>query len=117
MVLDQQGMRFERRELPLVAIYILGPREASLKAPVIGEMEGSSALMNLAAHTYVNYLLYGEMREHEFGLLSRLLSKVPVRFVRAPADPSCLQGLCQAIEIDAKTLSGLSSASTHPGRA
>jgi hypothetical protein len=117
MALDQQGMRFERREMPLAAIYILGPREASLNVPVIGEMEGSSALMNLAAHTYVNYLLYGEMREHEFGLLSRLLSKVPVRFVRAPADPSCLQGLCQAIEIDAKTLSGLSSASTHPGRA
>jgi len=117
MALDQQGMRFERRELPLAAIYILGPREASLKAPVIGDMEGSSALVNLAANTYVNYLLDGEMREHEFGVLSRLLSKVPVRFVRPPTDPSCLQGLCEAIEIDAKKLTRLSSVSTPPGRA
>ncbi|HLW97197.1 MAG TPA: hypothetical protein VKR82_01015 [Candidatus Acidoferrales bacterium] len=117
VALDQQGMRFERREMPLAAIYILGPREESLRAPVIAEMEGSSALVNLAANTYVNYLLDQEMREHEFGVLSRVLSKVPVRFVRPPTDPACLQGLCEAIEIDAKKLTHLSSVSTHPGRA
>lgn len=117
MTLDQQGMRFERRELPLAAIYILGAREAELSAPVINEMEGSSALVNLAANTYVNYLLDSEMREHEFIVLTRLLHSVAVRFVRPPADPSCLRSMCEAIEIDFKKLAGLSSVSAHPGRA
>ena len=117
MTLNQQGMRFERRELPLAAIYILGPREEELSVPVINEMEGSSALVNLAANTYVNYLLDSEMREHEFNVLTRLLSSVPARFVRPPADPSCLLGMCEAIEVDLKKLASLSSVSVHPGRA
>jgi hypothetical protein len=117
MTLDQQGMRFERRELPLAAIYILGGRESGLAAPVIAEMEGSSALINLAANTYVNYLLDREMREHEFNVLTHLLSSVPVRFVRPPADPSCLRGMCEAIEIDLMKLVGLSPTSVQPGRA
>lgn len=117
MALDPMGMRFERRELPLAAVYILGPRETNSNAPVIEEIEGPSALVNLAANTYVNYLLDEEMRELEFGLLSRLLSKVPVKFVHPAADPSRLQWLCETIENDAKKLTGLSSVSTHPGRA
>jgi len=117
VALDQHGMRFERRELPLAAIYILGAREEELSAPVINEMEGSSALINLAANTYVNYLLDSEMREHEFNVLTRLLSSVPVRFVRPPADPSRLRGMCEAIEIDLKKLASLASIATHPGHA
>jgi hypothetical protein len=117
VALDQQGMRFERRELPLAAIYILGAREEELSVPVINEMEGSSALVNLAANTYVNYLLDSEMREHEFNVLTHLLSSVPVRFVRPPADPSRLRGMCEAIEIDLKKLATLSSVATHPGHA
>ena len=117
VALDQQGMRFERRELPLAAIYILGAREEKLSVPGINEMEGASALINLAANTYVNYLLDSEMREHEFNVLTRLLSSVPVRFVRPPADPSRLRGMCEAIEIDLKKLASLSSVATHPGHA
>jgi hypothetical protein len=117
ITLDQQGMRFEHRELPLAAIYVLGPREEELSLPVINEMEGSTALVNLAANTYVNYLLDSEMREHEFNVLTRLLSRVPARFVRPPADPSCLRWMCEAIEVDLKKLASLSSVSVHPGRA
>jgi hypothetical protein len=111
--LDRPGMRFERRPLPLGAIYILGDRNAKLSAAAIEELEGSSALVNLVANTYVNYLLDSEMRQHEFSVLSRLLANIPIRFVRPPADPACLRGLCEAIATDAKKLTGLSSVSAH----
>ena len=117
VALDKQGMRFERRELPLAAIYILGARESELAVPVIAEIEGSSALINLAANTYVNYLLDSEMREHEFNVLTHLISSVPVRFVRPPADPSRLRGMCEAVEIDLKKLTSLSSVAARPGHA
>jgi hypothetical protein len=113
VALDHPGMRFERRPLPLGAIYILGDRDAKLSAASIEELEGSFALVNLVANTYVNYLLDSEMRQHEFSVLSRLLANIPVRLVRSPADPACLRGLCEAIATDAKKLTGLSSVSAH----
>ena len=87
VALDHPGMRFERRPLPLGVIYVLGDRDAKLSAASIIELEGSCALVNLVANTYVNYLLDSEMRQHEFSVLSRLLANIPVRLVRPPADP------------------------------
>jgi hypothetical protein len=117
MALDQNGLRFERRALSLGAIYLLGKREANLPAPIIEEMGGASAMINLVANTYGNYLLDTELRRDEFSILNRLLARVTVRFVRPPAEPACLRGLCEAIETDAKKLFRFSSDSSRLERA
>jgi hypothetical protein len=115
IALGRDGMRFERTALPLSAIYILGKRETELTAPVIKEMEGSAALVDLVKNTYVNYLLDSEMRRNEFSALSRLLAKIPVRSVKPSADPTLLPVMCNAISADAKKLVRVSSVSTHAG--
>jgi hypothetical protein len=101
LALDQNGFRFERRRLPLGVIYVLGNREEKLQTPVIEDIEGSSALLNLVANTYVNYLIDAEMRQREFAILGRLLTRVPVRLVHPPADPARMLDLCEAIRDDA----------------
>lgn len=116
VALDSEGMRFERRALPLRAIYVLGERRAGFSAPVIEEMGGSLALMDLVTNTYVNYLLDSGMRRHEFSVLSRLLTKIPVYFVQPTADPAFLQVLCEAIGANAKKLLSLSSVSIRAGQ-
>jgi hypothetical protein len=99
--LDQNGLRFEQRALPLRAIYLLDDRDAALKSPQITEVEGMPALLNLIANTYVNYLIDPQMRQREFSTLGRLLARTPVRNVRPPADPARLRNLCEAIRDDA----------------
>jgi hypothetical protein len=101
MALDRAAFKFEESLLPLGAIFVLGDRQQGISVPVIKEMEGSSALLNLVTNTYVNYLIDAEMRGQEFGALSRLLAHTPVRFVQPPADSLCLGNLCEAIHADA----------------
>ena len=102
MALDDNGLGFATKPLPLRAIYLLGAREAALAAPVIEEVAGGDALVALVANTYVNYLLDREMRSREFDLLSRVVAGIPIRRVRPPADPSAVFDLCEAIAADAR---------------
>jgi hypothetical protein len=104
LVLGQNGFDFATKPLPLRAIYLLGTREESLTAPVIGQVAGSAALAGLVANTYVNYLLNRNMRSVEFDVLSRLAAKIPIRRVRPTADPSAVFDLCAAISADARAV-------------
>ena len=58
--------------------------------------------MALAANSYVNYLLDQDMLRTEFDVLGRLVSTIPIRRVRPPAEPSAIFSLCEAIAADAK---------------
>jgi hypothetical protein len=60
--------------------------------------------MTLVANTYVNYLLNAEMRRREFEVLGRVVAGIPVRRVRAAADPSRLFDLAEAIVADASRI-------------
>ena len=100
--LGQNGQHFALSPLPLGAIYILDSRESSLTAPIIEEVAGKEAFMALVANTYVNYLLDQDMRRTEFDVLGRVVSEIPVRRVRPPAECSAIFNLCEAIEADAK---------------
>ena len=102
MQLDQNGYRFASKPLPLGAIYLLEGRDVALTAPVLQEVSGQEAFVTLAANSYVNYLLDQDMRRTEFEVLSRVVSKVPVRRVRPPAEPSAVFDLCKAIAADAR---------------
>ncbi len=102
MPLGRNGRRFASRPLPLGAIYILESRDTALNAPVVEEVSGEEAFMALVANTYVNYLLDQNMRRTEFDVLSRVVSKIPIRRVRPPAEPSAIFDVCEAIASDAK---------------
>jgi hypothetical protein len=103
MPLDQDS-QFETRSLPLGAIYVLQKREAGLSSPVVENMTGAEAFLALLGNTYMNYWPDPKMRRHEFEVIGRVLAQVPVRRVRAAADPSLLFDLCESIAADARAL-------------
>jgi hypothetical protein len=100
--LGQDGYQFASSPLPLGGIYILDGRDETLTAPIIKEISGEQAFILLVANTYVNYLLDQDMRRTEFDVLSRVVSGIPVRRVRAPEEPSAIFGFCEAIADDAR---------------
>jgi hypothetical protein len=103
MPLDQES-QFETRSLPLGAIYVLQEREAGLAAPIVEKVTGAEAFVAVLRNTYMNHLPDQKMRCREFEVLTRVLAQVPVRRVRAAADPSMLFDLCETIAADARTL-------------
>ena len=100
--LGDNGFGFASNPLPLGAIYVLRTREGDLAASVIDDLAGSNALRELVTNTYVNYLLDREMRSREFDVLTRLVVRIPIRRVRAPADYSAVLDLSEAIANDAR---------------
>ena len=104
--LGENAHRFASSPLPLGAIYILDSRDSDLTAPVIEEVSGKEAFITLVVNTYVNYLLDQDMRRTEFDVLSRVVSGIPVRRVRAPEEPSAIFKLCEAIADDARHVMG-----------
>ena len=102
LALGDNGLGFASEPLPLGAIYVLGAREAALKAPVIDDLSGSDALAEFVTNTYVNYLLDRDMRSREFDVLTRLVVRIPIRRVRPPADYSAVFDLSEAIVTDAR---------------
>jgi hypothetical protein len=102
MVLGGNDQPFGSKRLPLGAIYVLATREASLTSPVVEEVSGGDTLLTLVANSYMNYLLDRDMRRWEFEVLSRVVSRIPIRRVRPPAEPSALFALCEAIAADAR---------------
>ena len=110
LALGENGHRFERKSLPLGAIYVLDGRSNSL-TPQIEDFAGTQAFLALMTNTYVNYLLDRDMRQRDFDVLSRVAAGIPVRLVSPPGDPARLPELCEAISSDALRLMAGSSAS------
>jgi hypothetical protein len=102
--LDGCRARFETRALPLLAIYLLGPRAAEENAPWLEEISGKEAMLELVQNTYMNALLNREQRAAEFELLSRLVARVPCMRVTPHSDPSRIAVLCELIATDADGL-------------
>ncbi len=95
--LEQDEMLFQREALPLSMIFVLGPWDPEIRNPVFEELSKSSALLELVVNTYVNYLLDSELRRHEFKVLGRLISLVPVLRVTRPANAGPITDLSHAI--------------------
>jgi hypothetical protein len=93
--------QFQRKPLPLSAIYVLGERQDDPAAPFVESLDRTDALMSLIANTYSTNLKDKKMRAQEFELLSRVLSTVPVRRVTPHADPTRIPELCDCILEDA----------------
>ncbi len=102
LALGHAGLQFQSEPLPLSAIYFLDARDSDSRMPIIEPLEGIAALMTLVSNTYVNYVLDSGMRSHEFDVLGRLVSKVPVISIRASADYAHLSDLCNGIAADSR---------------
>src|SRR5688500_9630212 len=59
--LTNSAAQFERKPLPLSAIYVLGERSLESAAPFIEPLDRTSALLSLIANTYTNYLMDKQM--------------------------------------------------------
>jgi hypothetical protein len=114
LALDQDGYRFESSPLPLGAIYVLRPRDSTVPVLSFETTTAFSALIELVANTYVNYLLDPEMRRKEFDVLGRLVATVPVRSVKPPDDPSRLREFAESIAADAREIFSVPCASAAP---
>ena len=101
--LGNVGARFENRPLRLGAIYLLGDRRPD-PAPYVETIRAQAALLALVADTYGNHVLSRDLRAQEFGVLSRLVEKVPTRRVFPHKDSSRIGDLCQVIQEDFASL-------------
>ena len=113
--LDHAGHRFQSRHLPLGAVYLLGERHPGRREPAIDEVAPGEALLNLVANTYVNYLLDRQMRYREFDLLSRLVTRIPVRRLSPADDASGVLAMCEAVAADARLVMSASCAGLAQG--
>jgi hypothetical protein len=111
--LTANHLKFEERSLPLGAIFILGERSPDSRAPFLESMPHKEGLLSLVANSFATNLLDQEMRAHEFSLLGRVLSVVPIRRLRPQADAAQINRLCEAIEDACGSLSGQSRSASH----
>jgi hypothetical protein len=95
--LNANGHRFERRPLPLAAVYVLEARSTDAAAPLVERIRGQDALLTLIANTYANYLMDADMLGRDFRVLGQLVATVPVRRVVPSAEPARLPQLCRRI--------------------
>lgn len=103
LALGDQRTRFEKRSLPLGAIYLLGDHRAD-QAPFLEGVRPQAGLLSLVADTFANKILDREMRAREFAVLGRLVTTVPIRRIHPHKDPSRLEELCAVIREDLKSL-------------
>jgi hypothetical protein len=103
LTLGHGSTRQETRALRLAAIYALGDRRPD-PAPIVEPLTARPALLSLVTDSFANKVLNREMRAQEFDLLSRLVTRVPMRRVFAHEDPERIHHLCEAIWKDFATL-------------
>ncbi len=101
--LGEDGGRFEKRHLPLCAIYLLGERRPD-SAPLVEAVRPQAALLSLLADSFANKILDREMRAREFEALGRLVTTVPVRRVYPHTDETRIEELCSLIRADFESL-------------
>ena len=100
----QHGHVFQRRPLPLAAVYVLDGRRSMPSLPSVETLSAAESLMMLIANTHANHLLDETMRAEEFECLSRLVTFIPVRRVSIGEDPTLRARLCEVVLDDAQAL-------------
>lgn len=102
--LTQPGYQFQAQPLPLAAVYVLGERHDLPSAPFVHTASAQAALLTLITNTYMNYVLDKKKRAHEFELLSRVATQVPIRCVTPHCDAAHLTRLCDIILEDVQSI-------------
>ena len=97
------GYTFQTEPLPLKAIYVLGERDTSVRAPFVEDLPPRAGLIQLIENAYVSYLLDGPMRARDLDVLARVAALVPLRRIVPHAAPASLGKLRDVIIDDLET--------------
>ena len=106
LALGTKDFKFERRSVPLRAIYLLRER-AAVSATYIESTSAENALIALLANSYATRILNREMPARELDFLGRLISSVPIRSLHASHNADEFGELFRSIRQDTKGLEGL----------
>ncbi len=98
LLLEENCLRFQGRQMPLGAVFLLGERVADPAAPFIETLPTGEVLIALVANSYATNLLDKNMRAREFELLGHLVTTVPVWRLRPHEDGSRIGRLCDLID-------------------
>lgn len=100
LALDEKNTsRFERRQLPIGAIYVFDDSEAA-SGQCFTSVSKKDALLMLVANTYATNFLDARQRAEEFAVLSRLVDQVPVRKVNPRRGIVSVEAFCELIRQD-----------------
>jgi len=102
--LDQGNYSFQREPLPLIALYILGPRSDSPAAPWLAPVSGSAALIQLVSNSWAHYVNRPEFLASQLKVLTRLSQCTPIRKVTAHKGFDRISALCEALIDDARAI-------------
>jgi hypothetical protein len=97
LALGTEGQVYQDLPMPLAAIYLLGPRESSAAAPRAEAAPATAAFVELTAHLYTSPALRPHTRAADFGLIGRLVARVPVRRAIAHGDAAMLDTFLDCI--------------------
>lgn len=100
--LRERGREIQSTPLPLAAVYLLNDPQSP--AADIEEVTPCSAMMQLLANVYVNYLLDERFRGTDFVRISRLVNAVTIRQVNLRHDFTSLERTCRSIAADCQQL-------------
>jgi hypothetical protein len=98
LLLEENRMRFQKNQMPLGAVFLLGERVADPAAPFIETLPAGEVLVALVANSYATNMLDTKMRGREFELLGRVVTTVPVLRLRPHEDGSRIGRLCDLVE-------------------
>lgn len=110
--LGVEGQVYQDHPMPLAAIYLLGTRESSAGTPRAEAPPATAAFVELTAHLYTSPALRPHTRAADFGLITRLVTAVPVRRAIAHGDAGKLDAFLDCIIHDFRAL----RASEDPSR-
>jgi hypothetical protein len=102
--LAENRLKFEQRNLPLGAIFILRERSSDSQVPFIESAPHREGLLSMVINSFATNLLDQEMRAHEFSLLGRVLSGVPFRYLKPSAEATRIPLLCAQVEATCESL-------------
>lgn len=104
---------FPEHPLPLVALYLLAPRNSHVDTASFRPVNGRKALVSLLSNVYGYPLLDKSQQARQFQLIGALCADLPIRQVTMPEDFAALPDACTAIVTDARTAFKFGSAIVH----
>jgi hypothetical protein len=97
LLLSENRLQFQEKQIQLGAVFLLGERVADSAAPFVEKLPARDVLVALVANSYATNMLDKNMRAREFELFGRLVTTVPVWRLRPHEDGSRIGRLCDVI--------------------
>jgi len=97
LLLAENRLRFQEKQIRLGAVFLLGERVADPAAPFLEKLPTQEVLVALVANSYATNLLDKDMRTREFELFGRLATTIPIWRLRPHEDGSRIGLLCDVI--------------------